>query len=475
MKKKFTKTLIAASAAMLLGGTGEQAQAVNWLKMQGTEPPGSAARARVWGFIQPEYQSTSDTKLKAGPWAGQKAVFNQSRPDLKTNSSFNLIRARVGVRGTGFPLDSKVNYFFLAEYGNNGITRQGGGSVKLTDASVTLNHIKGMRVRIGMFKTPGSEEGLQAIHVFDYINFTNGANQLLLERFFDGDGSYTGPTTAKPYPPGAGDPPLNVPNGPVSAFRDVGIQLFDWFYTGNWEHTYALMVGNGNGISRGDNDDNREFYAYWASELVFPGASPFPSASHLAPPVWSADQHGPRGARYQTWKLYGWYQDGKRTLKYENPGEYDRTRYGVGTTFRKGKLRAAAEYIVAKGMIFSGTDGGAVPGAVSNGGNLRADFNINKDGEANAWYVDFGYLVTPKLELDIRYDTLNRNTQSATAERKFTTLTFGAQYFFNKKSRFLLNYEMRDAEAPGQASTSTANLILDGIDNRLSGQLLIIF
>ena len=88
----------------------------------------------------------------------------------------------------------------------------------------------------------------------------------------------------------------------------------------------------------------------------------------------------------------------------------------------------------------------------------------------------------PKLELDIRYDTLNRNTQSAALERKFTTLTVGAQYFFNKKSRLLVNYEVRDAEAPridGSGLTAAqiqgAKDVLDSIDNRISAQMLIIF
>ncbi len=455
--------LAAACAAGAMLASGE-ALAVNWLKMQGTEPPGAAARARVWGFIQPEYQQTKGTKLRAGGWSGQKAIFNQVRPDLKSDSGFNIIRARLGVRGTGFPLDSKVNYFFLMETGNNGITRQGGGSVRITDASVTLNHIKGLRIRIGQFKTPGADEGLRAIHVFDYINFTNATNQLLLERFFDGDGSQDA----------VGDP-VNKPNGPVSAFRDVGIQLFDWFTTGRWEHTYAVMVGNGNGITRGDNDDNRELYLYWASELLFPGVSPFPSGAHLAPPSWSADHHGPRGARYQGLKLFAWYQDGKRTLTKENPGEYDRTRWGFGFTYRKGKWRGGAEYIRAKGMIFSGTDGGALPGAANNAGTAVADFNVVTDGKANGWYVDVGYLVHPKVELDLRYDVLNRNTQSASLERQFETWTLGMQYFFNKKSRLILNYEFRDAEAPNLSSTAPPNRILSGMDDRLSGQLLIIF
>ena len=102
-------------------------QATDWLMIQGTEPDGAAERARVWGFIQPQYNDIGDTKLKAGPWAGQDAVFNVIAPGLDTNSGFQLRRARLGVRGTGFPLDSNVNYFLLAEFGDNGITANSDG------------------------------------------------------------------------------------------------------------------------------------------------------------------------------------------------------------------------------------------------------------------------------------------------------------------------------------------------------------
>ena len=96
------------------------------------------------------------------------------------------------MRGANFPIDSKTNYFLLLEAGTNGITKfTGDSAVAATDASVTLNHIPHARVRIGQFKYPGEEEGLQAIHVFNYINFTAVTDQLLLERFFDGDGSNT--------------------------------------------------------------------------------------------------------------------------------------------------------------------------------------------------------------------------------------------------------------------------------------------
>ena len=443
MKTFIKKFVLAATGAAVLGGLAGTAQAANWLMLQGTERPGQGPRAKVWGFIQPEYQSTSDTKLKAGPWSGQKMQANQVRPDLKTNSGFNLIRARVGVRGIAMPLDSNVNYFFLAEFGNNGITRQGGGSVKLTDASVTFNHLKGARVRVGTFKTPGADEGLQAIHVFDYINFTNVTNQLLLERFFDGDGS--GVCTSASC--------ANRPNGPVSAFRDTGIQIFEAFRVGSWEHSYAVMYGNGNGITRGDNDQNKETYLYLSTEWIFGG----------------------RGARRQGWKMFAWSQSGKRTLTSTGAGEYDRKRVGFGTTFRKGKHRAAFEYIKADGMIFNGTDGGAVAGAQNNAGTAYATYNVATDGEANGWYLHYGFAPTAKWEFDVRYDVLNRLTNDANAERKFSTATLGVQYFFNKKTRAIFNYEARKAEAPNLSSTAAPNQILDSMDNRISAQVLAIF
>lgn len=433
---RIIRRLIPALAASLVFG---EAQAANWLMLQGTEPTAAAPRAKLWGFVQPGFQQTDGSELSAGPWQGQDAIFNQIGPDLNSDSTFQVRRARIGVRGAGLPLDSNVNYFFLAEAGNNGITRQSGGSVKLTDASLTLNHIPGARLRIGQFKYPGSEEGLQAIHVFDYINFTNVSNQMLLERHFDGDGS---------------DPQdANKPNGPIGAFRDVGAQLFDTFKKDDWEHSYAIMLGNGNGIARADNDDNKDLYLYWSSEQVYQG----------------------KGPRRDGLKLFGWWQDGKRTLTQAGAGEYDRSRGGLGATFRKDKYRAAAEFITADGMIFNGTDGGAVAGSTNNAGAALASFNVAPKGEADGWYLHLGYAISPKWELDARYDVLNRLTDISTQERKFETLTLGGQYFLNTKTRLLFNYEVRDAEAPNLAGGAVPNQILDEIDDRFSIQILAIF
>ncbi len=433
-------TVIGSSLLMLFGS---QALAVDWPSLQGLEAVKKEKAMRIWGFLQPEYARTDGTNIQAGPWAGQEAVFNQIGPDNSTSNTFDIRRARLGIRGQ-FDYN-RINYFFLSEFGNNGITRKGGA--QLTDASVTLNYIPGMHIRIGQFKTPQGNEAQKAIHTFDWNNFTNAANQLLLERFTDEDGSRPGFA--------------NGLNGAVGAFRDVGIQAHNTFKKGDREFTYAVMVGNGNGINRGDNDDNKDIYLLLSTEKVFGG----------------------RGARRQGFKTYAWYIDGKRTLNFANgvagKQEFDRTRYGVGTTYRKGKYRAAAEYVKADGMIFNGSDGGAIPGAVATvGPNAGAVSSLNylTTNEADGWHIDVGYKVAPKVELGLRYDTLNRGTKGNPAlERQFDTLALGAQYFFSKRTRLIANYEFRNAEAPNLPATAVPNQILDGMDDKLTFQVLHVF
>ena len=432
-----TRVTLGAFIALALGSA--ETPAANWLTLQGTEPAGSQTRAKLWGFVQPEFQSTDGTPLQAGPFAGQPASFNQIPPQLDEHSTFLIRRARVGLRGNLMPEDSHVNYFLLLEAGENGITQNSGGRIKLTDASVTLNYLPGARIRLGQFKYPGAEEGLMAIQSYDYINYSNATNILLQERFFDSDGSVSNLDE-------------NAPNGSVGAFRDIGVQLFDGYMVGNWEHSYAVMLGNGNGILRGDDNSAKDVYLYWASERVFAG----------------------KGPRRQGWKLLAWHQQGERTLASgvtQTDTDYDRTRWGVGTTLRKDRYRAAAEYIKADGMIFNGSDGGAVPGTLNMAGTAVASWNMLPNDKADGWYMDIGYRLLPALELDLRYDTLNRATQTAAEERQFTTWTLGMQYDFTENTRLMVNYEFRDAEAPQLADSDVPNQILDGLDDLMSMQL----
>jgi hypothetical protein len=430
-------------------GTAVPVQATNWLMLQGTEPSSAAGRAKVFGFLQPTYQK--DTSDEGGPEP------TRIGPSLEEQSAFQLYRARIGVRGTAMPIDSNVNYFIMAEFGENGATNGGKYGertpVRLMDASVTLNHIPGIRVRTGLFKTPGPEEILQGIATFDYINMTDVSNQLMMERYPAGVN-----VTAN------GTAPLTVTeadwDSSFGAGRDIGVQLFDSFPVGNWDHSYALMIGNGNGLESSGIADGTETYIYWSSERRFEGG--------VGPWV-----HG--------LKLFAWSHNGKRKVDLSddgvaNPIRHDRKRQGAGMRYRQGDWRATVEYMAGEGMIFQGPEkpnmGIGTPPALQD-----------LDGKANGYYVDVGYYIPhSKWELDLRYDVYNRSTDHEYLTAKFKTLTYGAQYHFNRKTRVAVNYAVRDAEAtdpigPGPLATPTTNLHngLASIKNRMSVQVTLLF
>lgn len=446
------KTLIAAGIAQCF--LFSSAQAANWLMLQGTERDSAAPRAKVWGFIQAQYQKDNSDPNSTNGYVPPKLI----GPNLSSQEQFNVNRARIGVRGTGFPLDGKTNYFLLAEFGNNGITAPGDRNARVTDASITLNQIPGARIRAGLFKYPGAEEGLQAIHVFDYINFTTVTNQLLLERFPNRNYTGNNPPVTLPAPDQLGGFEKSV-----GAFRDVGVQVFDTFKVDKWEHSYAVMYGNGNGLNFGDNDDNKDLYLYWSSELVYGG----------------------KGGRREGLKLFAWNQSGKRYLDNtndatHNPTEFDRDRQGVGVKYLKKPFRVTFEHMSGEGMIFVGPD--------------KATFDINpavppgngENGEASGYYLDFGYYIpNSKWEIDLRYDVYNR-LENDTAfpggpnvgknfEFEFVTFTLGAQYHINKKTRINMEVADRAFEAVDFAGGAGPNDNLDGVDKRYAIQLTHVF
>jgi len=428
--KMFKKVALVAACSAMLGGVTMQAQAANWLMLQGTEAPDTAVRAKLWGFIQAQYQKDNSDANGAGGYVPPKLI----GPNLDSQEAFNVNRARIGVRGTGLPLDNKVNYFLLAELGNNGITSGSDGKI-LTDASITLNHIKGARVRLGLFKTPGFEEGLQAIHVFDYINFTSVGNQLMLERHPSASDAFDAPD---PTPNAS----MNAYAKSVGAFRDVGVQIFDTFKSNDWEHSYAVMYGNGNGLNYSDNDDNKDTYFYWSSEKVYGG----------------------KGPRREGLKMFAWTQDGKRTNVFNTSQEFDRTRSGVGVKYLKKPFRVSAEYLTGEGMIFQGQH---------RPDNTHGPYN---NEEADGYYVDFGYYIPgSNWELDIRYDSYTRGeshgTSAANDESRYDTTTVGAQYHFNKKTRVNMEYSARDFES----DTPNVQAQLVGVDSRYAIQVTHIF
>jgi len=425
--------------------------------LQGTEAASAAPRANVWGIIQADYQKDYSDANSTGGYIPPKLI----GPDLDTQDTFNISRARLAVRGAGFPLDDKVNYFLMAELGNNGITQPGNSFAKVTDASITFNHIKGARARVGLFKTPGSEEIYQGIINYDYINFTEFGNQQLIERL--PNDNYTANVAPVTLPVDA-DKRLNTFEKPVAAGRDVGIQLFDSFMVDDWEHSYAVMLGNGNGLSLSDRDDSKDLYLYWSSEKVFGGEGP----------------------RREGWKLYAWHQDGTRLLdntndSVHNPEEFDRKRWGLGTQYREKPFRVSFEYRKADGMVFVGPDKMTFDQNAQPDGSNPAGAD-GATGEAWSAYVEGGwYIPNTKWELDARYEHYSRLTDDSghpsgnSFESIWTTLTLGAQYHFNKKTRATLNYAIRDVETPDFAEGAGPNAQMDGIGNRLALQVTAVF
>ncbi len=440
--KNFKKTAAAVVCTAMLAGVATTANAVNWLLLQGTEKQGTAPRAKVWGFMQPSYQK--DYSDITGPEA------TRIGPNLEKQSQFQLQRARIGVRGQPFPLDNNINYFFLAEFGQNAITDGGSfgeqQAVVLTDASTTFNHIKGARVRIGLFKTPGPEEVYQGIFTFDYINFTNAMNQLMLERFSKGvvNGNSNNALTAAESGWGA-----------FGAARDIGVQVFDSFKTkSGWDHSYSVMLGNGNGLSTGGTAEGEDLYLYWSSEKALPGG--------VGP--WA---HG--------LKFFAWSHSGQRKLDMSDDGTanavlYDRKRSGLGVKYRHKQWRVVAEYLKGDGLIFQG------PEKPNFGIGTGVAALVDLKGEADGYYVDLGwYIPGTKWELDLRYDVYNRSKVHARLAAEFTTVTYGVQYHFNRKTRFTLNYQVRDAKAVGALAPAGFKANLEGIDNRLALQATIVF
>ncbi|MCW8822069.1 MAG: OprO/OprP family phosphate-selective porin [Sulfurovum sp.] len=451
-------------APLLFGGM--EVNAADWLMLQGIQPDMVAPKGvlvpyrskvpKVWGFIQANYKKDFGEVFVTPPGAFpndglNKTPFSYLNPNLEDQSGFNVFRARLALRGMA-DNDNLVNYFFMTEFGNSAVNNLAGHDVAtyFTDASITLKHIPGAKVRVGMFKTPGSEEGLQAVFVSPYIEFTTMTNQQLLERQVSNVGA-----AQNPLGEGITQYTSTSVDKPIAAFRDVGVQIFDTFkLQDDWTLSYAYMYGNGTGISHSSSNKQATNYGYLALEKNFGKG---------------------KGYYTEAMKFYVWGQDGKRTLDSYDGNvttevDANRQRYGVGMTYYHNGLRFEAEYMKAKGMIFAGpTDIDHDPSAE----DWQFQFATGDENEADGGYVNLQYEIIPKkFEVFGRYDYCNRLTNTTKNERKFKTTTVGASYRYRGATRIDLNYIMKDGSAPGFAK---AQDVLDNMGNRIAVQITAAF
>lgn len=411
--------------------------AANWLMLQGIE---SKKGHSPWGFFQVRGQyNEGDIIIKNGI---NKTPFSYIKPTLEHQSEIQIARARVGLRGS-ITDDNNINYFLLSEFAQNGVNNPLGYQTHnyLIDASITFKYLP-VYIRAGRFKYAGSEEGHMARFTSPFINFSTVSDQLMLERFIDTSSSDV--VVSDSY--------LGEPEQGVGAYRDLGVQFFHSFdISKDSSLTLSYMLGNGSGLAYSNlNADNYTHYGYLSYENILGEG---------------------KGYRQEAYKLYAWYQDGKRKLSANGSSElYDRVRYGVGGTYFYKNLRVEAEYMKGTGMIFTGAkDTDNNPSKE----NLKYEIQASNENESDGYYLLSTYRVFKPLEIIARYDRYDRMTNSNSLYREFESFTTGFSYIFKAYDRIDVNYAFNNIRAP--ENTTADKLLSDSVGNMISIQYTMVF
>lgn len=408
-----------ASVLLLLALTA--ALAADWPMIQGTEPGPDPAAIRPWGFVHvvgegiawgPPVEDLGAPALEE--FEGERASFNLVGTKTAT-WGFSIRRARLGLRGAIPKTDGRVAWFAAAEFGQNVTTRL--HPVVLTDASVTFSYVPGARIRLGQFKLPIAEEALEMNPLAaEFVNFSAATGQLLLESRVE-DGAY-------------------MSGG--SAFRDLGVEVFDSFDLGAGSLSYAAMLSNGR-----------------MGSLEFDDAKDVTARLAWSPWVW--------GERYEPHReevgVFAFWQQGGRAVDGER---VQRVRRGAGIQVEKAGWHARVEVIWASGAIETGISPPFAGQPVT----------ISPEGNALGGYAYVHYR-RGLFGGGLRYDELQRLYDSPTDLRIFRTGTADLQVEITPKVRILLDYEMRWLAAP--EGSADAKAIADTMGDRVSLQAGAVF
>lgn len=412
------KTLVSALACLVFPMS---ASAMDTTAVMATEL-GRPDRGLVpIGFLQPQVDA-----MLGGPvhgleaeglraHNGETAAFNTVQGGGST--LLRVFRARLGARGSIPGTDQKVSYTALFEAGDNALTRA--DPVVPTDLSVTLSYIPGARVRVGQFKLPVMEEiaAPVASHL-EFVHFSTTMMRLLMENPIQ-DGAYT---------------------GGASAFRDVGMQVFDGMQSGQLGAAWAVMVSNGSGIMAGEPDNAKDVSGRLEVAWVTDG-----------------ERHDPNREEV---KLGAWHLQGTRPWE---DGREDRVRQGLFVHVEQSVAWGMAEVARGRGMLEAGL---APP--FQGGGPV-----VVPDGEGWGAVIQGGGRIrlgdrAGRLGLKARYDRYMQQTENTEALRVFQTTTFGVELDPVQKLRLQANYELRRLDAPN--GSADAKAIAESMGDRVTVQ-----
>lgn len=395
------------------------AHAADWQYIIGTEPDPEAPAVRLFGFMQPEFSLNTGgpaTGLGGTPlerFEGVRPLYNRAGEESAT---FGVRRARLAARGSIPHSDNKINYFVMAEFGVLGLTRT--APVVLTDASLTLSYIPGARIRVGQFKLPIMEEIYGAVpSVHPFTNFSTTLVRLLLEN----------PIRGEEYLGGA------------DGFRDIGAMVFDGFQSEKWAGNYAVMVSNGSGINRLDDDNAKDVAGRVEVARVFEGER------H---DMWRQE------ARVGAWGSYG------RRPTVED--RVDRVRFGGFANLDLDRVWTLIEVAGGSGALELGPQP-PFPGEPVRFVGQGTAWGVVAQSGVRLPYDDKG-----RVGVQGRFERFEQLRDTPGDHRIFLNLTGAIEVSPARNLRFILDYEHRTLRAP--AAGEAAQALAAGFGDRVTLQ-----
>ncbi len=472
---------------------------------------------------------------------GTKPIPGTIAPDRTSQQSFYMRRARIGIRGTMIPISNDIDYFILTEWGQNGITRAGGAAKILDASVTFNQLSRGQdddglqnlgaRLRIGQFLFSQTSEALshstpgRRVHIFmPEATFANA-----LQRPANDNGVHNWPENEVGVN-AARD--VGIELFDYAEFKDPVLS------GGPLEFTYSLGLSNGNTIGEQNRDGNFRKYGWLSIAKLFdntrgprrhdlqlyswfqkgdilfnndlnndgrPDGTPIPAGGNLNPGNLFGNGGGtsgtpvgsPAGATVACGGANGGgvafacQSPGTRVFKNGNERNIEQKYWGYGIEYfdkpfaSLGQIRFEAEYQKQTGLTFDGAQSPSVTVNDNIGGFESILYDTN--GKNTGWYVDLGYDIQGHLRamgipakrttINVRYDEFNRNNGNDVREVNMRTWSLTGEYFFHKKARATLTYQLRDFDADNRRGNfkTNGNAVLEQVDNRIALQVTFIY